>query len=102
MGLSNLRAYKHLKRRRGVEQTGCPELALAPRGKTKHARRRLEERMPISDFPFSVRTLQEMMRRKELIVEPAGKGCLSLISEEHHFKVVTDRNVRTIITVYKW
>jgi len=102
MSLTNIRASRRLERQRAAKRAGCPQLALAPRGQTKHARRRLEERMPISDFPFSVRTLQEMMRRKELIVEPAGKGCLSLISEEHHFKVVTDRNVRTIITVYRW
>lgn len=101
MGLANMRASKRLQRRRAAKKAGCAELSLAPRGKTKHAKWRLEERLSASPFSFSVRTLRGMKHRREVTVEPAVKGRLSLISEKHRFKVVTDRHVRRIITVCK-
>lgn len=101
MSLTNIRASRRLERQRAAKRAGCPILSRSPHGQTKHARQRLQQRMPISDFPFSLKTLQEMIRRKEVAVEPARGGRLSLISKEHHFKVVTDGDVKTIIMVYK-
>ena len=79
MGLSNIRASRRLERQRAAKQTGCPVLTRAPRGKTAHVRERLEQRVPLTPCPFSLRVINEMIREEKASVKKA-KGNLNRIT----------------------
>ncbi|MFA4833894.1 MAG: hypothetical protein WC619_03550 [Patescibacteria group bacterium] len=99
MSTGNIRKERHKADRRAAKESGCAPLVIAPRGQTPHSQKRLEERRPTDFFPFSLKTLRDMKHRGKLEVEPAGDGRIILISKKHNFRVVTDKNIKVLITV---
>ena len=103
---ANIRALNRLKKQRAAKKAGCPELTLAPRGKTNHVRERLEQRVPLTPCPFSLRVINDMVRGGKASVKRA-KGSLNSITfstEGETFEIrasMHGKRVEKIVTAWR-
>ncbi|MDD5071776.1 MAG: hypothetical protein PHQ42_03510 [Patescibacteria group bacterium] len=109
MGLSNLRAFEHSKRRRGAKKAGCPILSPHSEGWTKHARQSAERReIPLSDVPVSLRVLNGMIKSGGAKVREAKGKAKKVIffAKGVKYEIIADLEwkrvkKRGIITIYR-
>lgn len=106
MSTGNIRKGRDVERRRAAKEAGCPQLTLAPRGKTVHVRKQLERRAPLTPCPFSFRVINGMIKGGRASVRKA-KGNLNSITfstEGETFEIIASmhgKRVERIVTAWR-